>query len=447
MLIGLLQSVAVILFWPHPLMYLATRELTRSREEVCDNYALRGTDSVGYSKTLLRIAEQGVMGTSLDGVASLSSNFWRLEDRIKGLLNEDRSTRVSVGRWTQVCVVSLLGMVAVVGGFSRIGLAQQEKIARIEIAAPERFSESWHPQGVIVIGDERGRKWSYGNVFDLCPNGQQIATGSYDGRIFLWNTKTMKLEHLLSGHDGDVGSVHYSPDGSRLFSIGADKKVLSWDLVLGGIPQSKTICLLDGSPYPVGWSKDGNTLIVGQDVWRFFNETELRKVAKIPLMKGNNSELPDDVKTLVMSLKATSTMSESGTVNSISTDGNQLATSSNGKMIWIHGETEVVSKFVDSTVTVWSFADGEPRKRFELDRVGYVFAIAFSSDGKTLAIGGHDNKTRLYNIANDSPQATHVIDHDEPVHGLCFDSKGETLVVAAGTVQLWDLKTKHRAGN
>jgi len=442
-LIGLLQSVAVILFWPHPLMYLARRELTRSREEVCDNYAMKGTDAIGYSKTLLRIAERGVMGTSLDGVASLSSNFWRLEDRIKGILNEDRSTRVSVGRCTHVCVVSLLGMVAVIGGFSRIGSAQQEKIARREIAAPESVHEAWHPQGVMVLGDERGRKWNYGNAFDLCPNGQQIATGSYDGRIFLWNAKTMILEHLLSGHDGDVVSVHYSPDGSRLFSIGADKRVLSWDLAPGGIPQSTTIGLLDGRPYPSVWSNDGNTLFVGQDVWRFFNETELRKVAKIPLMKGNNSELPDDVKTLAKSLKATSIMSGSGsgTANSLSSDGNQLAIPSGGNMIWINGETEVVPKFVDSTVTVWSIADGEPRQRFELDRVGFVFAIAFSSDGKTLAIGGHDNKTRLYNIANDSPQATHVIDHDEPVHGLCFDSKGETLVVAAGTVQLWDLKT------
>lgn len=439
--IGLLQSVAVILFWPHPLMYLARRELTRSREEVCDNYAMKGTDAIGYSKTLLRIAERGVMGRSLDGVASLSSNFWRLEDRIKGILNEDRSTRVSVGRCTHVCVVSLLGIVVVIGGFSRIGSAQQEKIARREIAAPESFHEAWHPQGVMVLGDERVRKWDYGNAFDLCPNGQQIATGSYNGRIFLWNAKTMILEYLLSGHDGDVVSVHYSHDGSRLISIGADKKVLSWDLAPGGNPQSTTIGLLGGLPYPTGWSKDGNTLIVGQDVWRFFNETELRKVAKIPLMKGNNSELPDDVKTLVKSLKATGTMSGSGTANSISTDGTQFATSSGGKFIWIHGETEDVSKFVDSTVTVWSFADGKPRKRFELDRVGYVFAIAFSPDGKTLAIGGHDNKTRLFDIQNDSPQAIHVINHDESVHGLCFDSKGETLAVAAGTVQLWDLTT------
>jgi WD40 repeat protein len=33
-----------------------------------------------------------------------------------------------------------------------------------------------------------------------------------------------------------------------------------------------------------------------------------------------------------------------------------------------------------------------------------------------------------------------VLTHREPVNGLCFDSKNETLAVAAGAMQLWDLK-------
>ena len=39
--VGVLQRLAGMLFWPHPLMHMLNRELARAREEVCDNYVLR----------------------------------------------------------------------------------------------------------------------------------------------------------------------------------------------------------------------------------------------------------------------------------------------------------------------------------------------------------------------------------------------------------------------
>src|SRR5205085_1358200 len=66
---AVLQRLAVILFWPHPLIHQLDRELARAREEVCDNFVLRRTAAPAYARTLLQVAEsvQGKRGNEGDG--------------------------------------------------------------------------------------------------------------------------------------------------------------------------------------------------------------------------------------------------------------------------------------------------------------------------------------------------------------------------------------------
>ena len=52
--VGLLQRLAGALFWPHPLSHYLNGQLTRAREEICDNYVLRCGDPCGYARTLWR---------------------------------------------------------------------------------------------------------------------------------------------------------------------------------------------------------------------------------------------------------------------------------------------------------------------------------------------------------------------------------------------------------
>ena len=53
------------------------------------------------------------------------------------------------------------------------------------------------------------------------PDSKQIASGSSDTTIRLWNVASGKVEAVLRGHSGEVPRFTYSPDGCRLASGGA----------------------------------------------------------------------------------------------------------------------------------------------------------------------------------------------------------------------------------
>jgi WD40 repeat protein len=75
---------------------------------------------------------------------------------------------------------------------------------------------------------------------------------------------------------------------------------------------------------------------------------------------------------------------------------------------------------------------------------GYVFAVAFSPDGRTLVTSGADNEIRLWNVADRTPIGVPLTGPRNYVFSVVLSSDGGTLAAAAGdgTVWLWNIDNR-----
>jgi tricorn protease-like protein len=106
---------------------------------------------------------------------------------------------------------------------------------------------------------ERNRFTGHTSVvlgISFSPNGQIIASASWDNTIKLWSIEGKELS-TLTGHSNRVTSVSFSSDGKTLASASLDKTVKLWSL---DGKQLHTFTGHTDGVYSVSFSPDGKTI-------------------------------------------------------------------------------------------------------------------------------------------------------------------------------------------
>ena len=126
---------------------------------------------------------------------------------------------------------------------------------------------------ISTAGDNETRVWNskgelkytiehedYVTSSTISPNGEFVATTTWDSRVQIWWLETGKLLKNLPGHSSRVYSANFSPNGKKLVTASWDGTIRVWDARSLSTRALLTLPTVEGQDLVV-WSDDGNWLV------------------------------------------------------------------------------------------------------------------------------------------------------------------------------------------
>jgi WD40 repeat protein len=255
-------------------------------------------------------------------------------------------------------------------------------------------------------------------------------------------------------HPGEGCGLVFSPDGKLLVSQCSGGELLLWDTATGNVlrrlhpPSRDRFASGFGGP---DFTPDGRTLAARTSTGdvSFLDVASGKQVRTLsaPQGKGGGGDLPY--------LR----LSPDGKIAAVATDDDEvfLLNAGTGEVLHrIGGHRAAVYGLAFSpdgkslalgtlnpSVQLWDMAAGKLVLGIEEPDDRFVMAVAFSPDGKTIAAGSWD-RIILSDAATGKEVGRLVAEKMESLNGLAFTPDGKTLVSGSqdGKVRVWDLDTR-----
>lgn len=213
--------------------------------------------------------------------------------------------------------------------------------------------------GKEVLGPFQGHNGQILSV-SYSPDGTRIASSSSQGRICVWDAQVGQVTlGPLEGHTREAISVAYSPDGARIMSGSYDKTIRVWDSSTGRV----TFILegLKSDLRSIAYSPDGATVASGcADGTIFVWDLHTGRPTHSPLVRHDSGSAIDSI--------------------AYSPDGAQIASAANDT-IFVH-DVRTGQNLLNPLKHTYSFYAYSFSRRL---------GVVYSPDGTRLCTCQHDN--------------------------------------------------------
>jgi WD40 repeat protein/serine/threonine protein kinase/Tfp pilus assembly protein PilF len=308
------------------------------------------------------------------------------------------------------------------------------------------------------------------------PDGELLATASFDNTVRLWDARTGKAIASPLRHENWAMCVRFSADGRRLVTSSADHSVRVWDVRTG---RALTEPLRHESWVRFAqFSPDGQRVLTvadGDTAWLW----DVRSDQPMTELFGHGEVRhavfsPDGQRIATTSLAGNARMWNArtgrlltemqhsrGTVVDVqfSPDGQRLVTTGENIRVWeaatgkalteppFHGVHSrfsadghrLVTALVENTAEVWNALDGQHIAR--LENGGRVQYAEFSPDSQRVVTASFDGTARIWD--SQTSDMLFELKHDAEVTWAEFSPDGERVATASRdrTVRIWEART------
>lgn len=270
------------------------------------------------------------------------------------------------------------------------------------------------------------------------PDGQMIATGSYDNTIKLWR-RDGSLIKTLKGHTDAVMSIDFSVDSKMIASGSFDGMLRIWDR--NGNPIQDVLNQNIGDwVTSVSFGPDGRIVTSSNDTTIKFWQLEEDKL--LALNPEKHQDLIGQVR-FSPSGDQLITISNDNTLKLWNQDGKVLIKTLDKQAEYSPGVDFsddgqfFVTVAVGGTVKIWN-REGKTIK--EIEHPELVYSVNISPDGQTIASGSESGMVRLW--TKDGKLLDLWTGHEGLISSVSFSPDGKTLATAGndGSVKLWQVE-------